>query len=324
MITLLLDIIYSPFEESRVNSIMHLISSMHLIEYIECIWSLLSLDFFTYVPDFTMHTGQIGFLSNIVSILVSDYAYYYVCDVSNSLFFFYTSYINSYFFGLFESNYYVVILLVSLGTSYYFFYYNKAVIFLYNGISEFVYNNMVLPYIGLDGKRYFPFFIYLFLFILFSNIIGIIPGFFAITSHFSVTLFFSSICWFSIFLVGIYIHGFRFFASFYPSKVPFILSPFLMFIEFISYIVRLASLSLRLFANIVAGHILLDTISMFFYHLDMSVENSINIELFSAGFILWLFLLIMILFEILIALLQAYIFVVLSVIYLNDSIHLHV
>lgn len=183
---------------------------------------------------------------------------------------------------------------------------------------------MVLPYIGLDGKRYFPFFIYLFLFILFSNIIGIIPGFFAITSHFSVTLFFSSICWFSIFLVGIYIHGFRFFASFYPSKVPFILSPFLMFIEFISYIVRLASLSLRLFANIVAGHILLDTISMFFYHLDMSVENSINIELFSAGFILWLFLLIMILFEILIALLQAYIFVVLSVIYLNDSIHLHV
>lgn len=68
--------------------------------------------------------------------------------------------------------------------------------------------------------------------------------------------------------------------------MPFLLSPFLMFIEFISYIVRLASLSLRLFANIVAGHILLDTISMFFFYMDMSVETSLHIEKFAVGFFL--------------------------------------
>jgi F-type H+-transporting ATPase subunit a len=92
--------------------------------------------------------------------------------------------------------------------------------------------------------------------------------------------------WLSILFVGLYLHGFRFFASFFPSKVPFVLSPFLMFIEFISYLVRLVSLSLRLFANIVAGHILLDTISMFFFYMDMSVETSVQIEKFAVGFFL--------------------------------------
>ena len=102
------------------------------------------------------------------------------------------------------------------------------------------------------------------------------------------------------------------------------LAPFLMSVEFISYVVRLASLSLRLFANIVAGHILLDTISLFYYYLNMTVNVSFNYATMICGFVLIFLLFVLVFFELLIAFLQAYIFVVLVIIYLNDSIHLHV
>ena len=93
-----------------------------------------------------------------------------------------------------------------------------------------------------------------------------------------------------------------------------------MSVKFLSYIVRLASL----FANIVAGHILLDTISLFYYYMNITVNVSLNYATALCGFALLLLLFVMIFFELLIALLQAYIFVVLVIIYLNDSVHLHV
>jgi len=183
---------------------------------------------------------------------------------------------------------------------------------------------MVLPYLGNAGKRYFSFFLFLFYFILFSNFLGLVPCFFPITSQLSVTLFLSFISWLSIFFIGLYLHGIRFFSSFFPSKVPFVLAPFLMSIEFLSYLVRLASLSLRLFANIVAGHILLDTISLFYYYMTMSTTTQLSSAYGATSYLVWGLLLSMIVFELLIALLQAYIFVVLVIIYLNDSLHLHV
>jgi F-type H+-transporting ATPase subunit a len=97
-----------------------------------------------------------------------------------------------------------------------------------------------------------------------------------------------------------------------------------MSIEFLSYLVRLASLSLRLFANIVAGHILLDTISLFYYYMTMSTTTQLSSAFGATSYLVWGLLLSMIVFELLIALLQAYIFVVLVIIYLNDSLHLHV
>jgi len=238
-------------------------------------------------------------------------------------------FVYSSFFLFFDSNFTLVLFIICSCVSIFCFKrsMHKQRTFsyiLFNLISSFVYSSMVLSYLGWDGRRYFSFFLFLFYFILFGNLLGLIPSFFPLTSNLSVTLFLSSISWLSIFLIGLYFHGLHFFASFYPSKVPFVLAPFLMTVEFISYLVRLASLSLRLFANIVAGHILLDTISLFYYYLNITVNVSLNYATTLCGFILLFLLFIMIFFELLIAMLQAYIFVVLVIIYLNDSIHLHV
>lgn len=319
--------IFSPFEESRIFSLY---------------W------FFSYLYSVDLLIGNSFFFYDLFSTNNSFFSYFFS---GFNFFFFYSffdfSFLNfswelsdiSSLLSLFcmfsfshinlnlENNYNIVLssaCILSSSCCAWLSLRNKIGFTFFHTISDFVYSNMILPYLGNSGKRYFPFFLYLFFFIFFSNFLGLIPGFFALTSHLSVTLFLSSICWLSILFVGLYMHGFRFFASFFPSKVPFALSPFLMFIEFISYWVRLASLSLRLFANIVAGHILLDTISMFFFYMDMSVDTCLHIEKFAVGFFLWFFLFVMILFELIIAILQAYIFVVLAVIYLNDSIHLHV
>lgn len=304
---------FSPFEESRISSFYWLFSNV------------LSIDLLTGNSFSDLFHNNNFVLGNFLSGF--NFSFFY--SESDVYSFSITDFLNSLssWSYLFETNYYFLLCSACLLSSYcclWFSTHNKIGFTFFSAISNFVYSNMVLPYLGSDGRRYFPFFLYLFFFIFFSNFLGLIPGFFALTSHLSVTLFLSSICWLSILLVGLYLHGFRFFSSFYPSKVPFVLPPFLMFIEFISYIVRLASLSLRLFANIVAGHILLDTISMFFFYMDMSVGTSIHLEQVAVGFFLWFLLFIMIFFELLIALLQAYIFVVLSVIYLNDSLHLHV
>jgi ATP synthase subunit 6 len=123
--------------------------------------------------------------------------------------------------------------------------------------------------------------------------------------------------------MGINFHGMKFFNFFYPTMVPFAISPFLMFIEIISFIVRLASLSLRLFANIVAGHILIETVSAFFYHISITVNSSINIEYMLGSITLLCMVFVLIIFESLIAFLQAYIFAVLLTIYMNDIFAMH-
>ena len=323
---------FSPFEESRIFSILGLFFDMNITMNTFFSIDILRSDFFSF-DSFTQPLLGIGYFFCIDFYHLhgfqfsSCFYYVYVSFISFILSIYYAGFAFFLTFVFSETNYNIALVFAVGFCSYccYFLSMNNKIAFqLFQNLSDYIYYNMILPYLGLDGKRYFPFFFFLFYFILTSNFLGLIPGFFAITSHFNVTLFLSSICWLSIFFIGIYFHGFKFFSSFFPSKVPFVLSPFLMFIELLSYIVRLASLSLRLFANIVAGHILLDTISMFFFYLNMSADNYINVETIFVGLFLWLLLFVMILFESLIALLQAYIFVVLAVIYLNDSIHLHV
>jgi F-type H+-transporting ATPase subunit a len=190
-------------------------------------------------------------------------------------------------------------------------------------LATFVYDKIAVSYLGSNGSKYFPFIPYVFYVILFGNSFGLIPGVFSITSNLSFTLYMSSICRVGIFLMGIYINGVKFFRLSYPTMVPFVSSPFLMSIEVISFVVRLASLPLRLFANIVAGHILIETVSPPSPHIVASTNTGINIE-YVIGSIVSLFMVsISIIFESLIAFPQAYIFAAPMTIYMHDVFAQH-
>jgi len=181
---------------------------------------------------------------------------------------------------------------------------------------DFIYN-IVSSYLPKEGRIYFPFFFYLFLFICTSNLIGILPYSFTITSHLSVTFSLSFIVWFSCLIIGFQENGLRFFSLFFPRGIPFKLVPFLVAIELISYVFRSVSLALRLFANIVAGHILLDTLALFIHK--MLYPSTIKLSSIVISILPFIMCIVLILFELIVAILQGYIFVVLSCIYLKDT-----
>ncbi len=196
-----------------------------------------------------------------------------------------------------------------------YFYLNSFFYGLFKNIYLFIYN-IVYLYLDVRGKMFFTFFFYLFLFICLSNLIGIIPFSFTITSHLNITFSISFIVWWGICLLGFYERGLEFFSAFYVKGIPFILVPFLALIEFISFSFRSVSLALRLFANIVAGHILLDTVALAIYKLINPFLFSIKFSLISI--IPFILCIVLILFELVVAFLQGYIFIILSIIYLKD------
>ena len=181
-------------------------------------------------------------------------------------------------------------------------------------LSELTYEfiaNMVRDNVGVKGRAYFPFIFSLFLFILFGNVLGMVPYNFTFTSHIIVTFSLAAFIFIAVTLVGIIKHRIKFFTFFIPSGVPIALMPILIPIEVISYFVRPISLSLRLFANMMAGHTMLKVFASFIILL---------------GFLGWAPLLLVIIltgFEIMIAVLQAYVFTILCCLYLNDAINLH-
>ena len=181
---------------------------------------------------------------------------------------------------------------------------------------KFIYN-LINSYLPSEGKIYFPFFFYLFLFICTSNLIGILPYSFTTTSHLSITFSLSFIIWYGCIIIGFQENGLKFFSLFFPRGIPFVLVPFLVAIELISYIFRSVSLALRLFANIVAGHILLDTLALFIHK--MLYPSMITLTSLIISIIPFFMGIVLILFECVVALLQGYIFVVLSCIYLKDT-----
>jgi ATP synthase subunit 6 len=181
---------------------------------------------------------------------------------------------------------------------------------------EFVYGCVSL-YLPKEGRIYFPFFYYLVWFIGLSNIIGILPYSFTITSHLSITFALSFTVWYGSLIIGFQENGIRYFCLFYPRGIPTALIPFLIIIEIISYIFRSVSLALRLFANIVAGHILLDTLALFIHK--MLIPVSITLTNVIISIIPFIMCIILILFECVVAILQAYIFLVLSCIYLKEA-----
>ena len=182
-------------------------------------------------------------------------------------------------------------------------------------ISELMYNfiaQLLSDTVGDNGKRYFPFVFSLFMFVLIGNMVGMIPYQFTFTSHIIVTFALASVVFIGVTILGFVNHGIRFFAFFYIPGVPFYMHPLLIPIEVISYLSRPISLSVRLFANMLAGHTLLKVFAGFVVAMP-----------FFTGALPLAFIVALTGLEILIAFLQAYVFAILTCLYINDAYHLH-
>ena len=191
----------------------------------------------------------------------------------------------------------------------------------FQALAELSYQSMLdmtVDTIGEEGRRFFPFVFTLFFFILFGNLLGVWPYDFTFTSHITVTLALTLVVFILSTGVGLYYHKLHFFSYFVPHGVPAALLPLLVPIEVLSYLSRIISLSVRLFANMMAGHVMLEVFGAFV------------VMLAGAGIIFWIpsalseaVLIALIGFEILVATLQAYVFAILTCIYLHDAVHLH-
>lgn len=164
--------------------------------------------------------------------------------------------------------------------------------------------------LGPQGRRYFPFVFTLFAFILAANLLGLIPGAFTVTSHIVVTLALALTVFIGATAIGFITHGAGYFKLFVPAGVPAPLLPFVVPIEIISYFIRPFSLSIRLFANMMAGHMMLKVIAGFVIMLGVV-----------AGWLPLLALVAIYALELLVAVLQAYVFALLTCLYLNDALH---
>nr|YP_004222760.1 ATP synthase F0 subunit a [Glaucocystis nostochinearum]ADW83132.1 ATP synthase F0 subunit a [Glaucocystis nostochinearum] len=182
---------------------------------------------------------------------------------------------------------------------------------------EFVLS-LVSDIIGKKGLLYFPLIFVLFAFLLGCNLIGMIPYSFTVTSHIIITFSLSLILFIGMNILGFYIHGLHFFSLLVPKGAPQALLPFLVAIESVSYLSRVFSLAIRLFANMMAGHTLVKILAGFGWTMLTMKGIWVIIQ-----FIPFLMIFAITGLEIGVAFLQAYVFTVLVCIYLNDVIHLH-
>jgi F-type H+-transporting ATPase subunit a len=171
---------------------------------------------------------------------------------------------------------------------------------------------MVKENIGEEGMKFFPWVFTIFIFILVLNIFGLIPGNFAVTSHIIVTFALAAMVWLVATFVGFWKHGVGYLRLFAPAGVPLWLMPIIIPIELTSYLIRPISHSVRLFANIMAGHTMLEVFAGFAVLLPWWGKIA------PTGFMVAFTGL-----ELLVAFLQAFIFTVLTCIYLNDAVNMH-
>ncbi len=182
-------------------------------------------------------------------------------------------------------------------------------------IAEIFYNfiaKMISDTAGSKAKPYFPFIFSLFMFVLMCNMVGMLPYSFTVTSHIIVTLIMATFIFLAVTVIGFLKHGFKYLKIFVPSGVPTVLLPLITIIEIISYLSRPVSLSVRLFANMMAGHTMLKVFGGFVVSLGILggwLPLSFSVALTGL--------------EILVAFLQAYVFAILTCIYLNDALNLH-
>ena len=181
-------------------------------------------------------------------------------------------------------------------------------------ISEMSYNfvaQLINDTVGNEGRKYFPFIFSIFMFVLIGNMVGMLPYSFTFTSHIIVTFALAFVVFIGVTILGFVRHGLHFFSFFVIPGLPWYMLPLLIPIEVISYLSRPISLSVRLFANMLAGHTLLKVFAGFVVSLGF------------AGFLPLAFIVALTGLEILIAFLQAYVFAILTCLYINDAIHLH-
>lgn len=171
--------------------------------------------------------------------------------------------------------------------------------------------NLIKDTVGSEGRPYFPFIFTVFMFVLFGNLFGMLPYTFTFTSHIVVTFTMALFVFLGVTLIAIAKHKMRFFTFFMPPGVPMYMAPILIPIEIISYLSRPISLSVRLFANMLAGHTLMKVFAGFVFALGVF------------GIAPWAFIVALTGLEIVIAFLQAYVFTILTCLYLNDALHLH-
>ena len=180
---------------------------------------------------------------------------------------------------------------------------------------EFV-ANTIRSSAGSEGMKFFPLVFSLFMFIMVSNMIGIIPYTFTVSSHIIVTASLALLVFFTVLVYGFYKNGLKFFKLFVPSGIPIAILPLVVLIEIISFLSRPISHSVRLFANMLAGHITLKVFASF-----VTMLGAMGVVGW-AGAILPLGLTVALTaLELLVAFLQAYVFTILTCIYINDAIH---
>ena len=165
---------------------------------------------------------------------------------------------------------------------------------------------------GSNAKPFFPFIFTIFMFVLFCNMVGMLPYSFTVTSHIIVTFALAAFIFVGVTVIGFIKHGIKYLELFVPKGVPLVLLPLIVIIEIISYLSRPVSLSVRLFANMMAGHTMLKVFGGFVISLGLL-----------GGWLPLSFSVALIGLEILVAFLQAYVFAILTCIYLNDALNLH-
>jgi F-type H+-transporting ATPase subunit a len=175
---------------------------------------------------------------------------------------------------------------------------------------EFV-ADMVDTNAGHGAEPFFPFVFTLFTFILFANLLGLIPYSFTVTSHIIVTFALAAVVFIGVTIIGIVKHGFHFLRLFVPEGVPIVLLLLLVPIELLSYCIRPFTLSIRLFANMLAGHTMLAIFGGFAASIWVAAIVPLGINIALVGL------------ELLVAVLQAYVFAILTCLYLRDALHLH-
>lgn len=188
-------------------------------------------------------------------------------------------------------------------------------------VSEMLYefvSSMISDNVGPKGRQYFPFIFTLFIVVLMGNVLGLIPYSFTYTSHLIVTATLALMVFLAVTIFGIVNHGVKFFTLFAPSGVPILLLILIIPIEILSFIIRPVTLSVRLFANMVAGHLMLKVFAGFSTMVLAIGTGGILVGLFPMFFNVAIYAL-----ELLVACLQAYIFAILSAIYLKDTVDLH-
>lgn len=175
---------------------------------------------------------------------------------------------------------------------------------------EFV-ADMVETNAGHGAEPYFPFVFTLFMFVLFSNLLGLIPYSFTVTSHIIVTFALAAVVFIGVTIIGFAKHGLHFFRFFVPEGVPLLLLVILVPIELLSYFIRPFTLSIRLFANMLAGHTMLAIFGGFAASIGLAAFLPVALDVAILAL------------EVLVAALQAYVFAILTCLYLRDALHMH-